>query len=156
MATLDETNTNWVVINHFSNKPDFDLYIISFYFVIQTFTSCGYGDILSVLQIELVFRMVVMLAGVFLYGIFSGRIVEYRSAKMVEQERVAKKTQALEQIAKNYSLNSILYHSVLEQLNDTKKEKKRTYDFSNLAQEDLDTFEHYKFLSKFKNKNCCR
>lgn len=152
LSNLDDTNQNWVVINHFSNKPDFDLYIISFYFVIQTFTSCGYGDILSVLQSEIIFRMVVMIAGVFLYGIFSGRIVEYRSAKMTEQEILVKKIQALDQIAKNYGMNSILYNSVLEQLNEPKREKKRTYDFSNLTQEDLDTFEHYKFLSKFKNK----
>ena len=149
LATLDETNQNWVVINKFSNKSDFDLYIISFYFVIQTFTTCGYGDIESIMNIELVFRIVAMLAGVFLYGIFSGRIVEYRSNKMADEELLAKKTEALEYIKNQYSLTDILFRSILEKLNEKKPSKRKEYDFRNLTIEDRDSFDYYRLKSKF-------
>lgn len=148
-ATLDESNLNWVVMNNFSNRGLFDLYIISFYFVIQTFTSCGYGDIQSYKNIEIVFRIVVMFAGVFLYGIFSGRIVDYRSLKMAQEEIIVNKEQALERIHKKYGLRSVLYHNLLEKFRTDKTEQKRPYDFSNLLPEDRDKFDHCKFRSKF-------
>jgi CRP-like cAMP-binding protein len=149
LATLDDTNQNWVVINKFSNKSDFDLYIISFYFVIQTFTTCGYGDIESNMNIELVFRIVAMLAGVFLYGIFSGRIVEYRSNKMADEELLAKKTEALEYIKNQYALTDIMFRSILEKLNEKKPPKRKEYDFRNLTIEDRDSFDYYRLKSKF-------
>ena len=149
LATLDDTNQNWVVINKFSNKSDFDLYIISFYFVIQTFTTCGYGDIESNMNIELVFRIVAMLAGVFLYGIFSGRIVEYRSNKMADEELLAKKTEALEYIKNQYSLTDIMFRSILEKLNEKKPPKRKEYDFRNLTVEDRDSFDYYRLKNKF-------
>jgi hypothetical protein len=149
LATLDDSNDNWVVINHFQDEPPFDLYIISFYFVIQTFTSCGYGDIYSHLNIELIFRIIVMFFGVFLYGIFSGRIVDYRSQKMTDEEHLAKKIQALERINSRFGLSTVTFQSILEKLSETKSEEKKRYDFSNLTPEELDRFEHYKYISKF-------
>ena len=149
LSTLDDTNQNWVVINKFSNKPDFDMYIISFYFVIQTFTTCGYGDIRSTTNSEIMFRIVAMLAGVFLYGIFSGRIVEYRGIKMAEQELKVKKTEALDFLRKKYKLNDIHFHTVLEKLNEKIPPKKKEPDFRNLTVEDRDSFDYYRLKNKF-------
>lgn len=151
IALLDDTNTNWVVMNNFSEELLLDLYIVSFYFVIQTFTTCGYGDILSYRNVERVFRIPIMFAGVFLYGIFSGRIVDYRSQKMTEEEVYTKRVQALERLMKDYYIPDFHYRSILEQFQENKKEEKKPYDFSNLSQEEKDRFDHHRFLSKFKS-----
>ena len=90
-----------------------------------------------------------MFAGAFLYGIFSGRITEYRSKLNEEEELVQRKTQALDSVTKTYTLNPILYYSVLEKFRENKKEFKRPYDFSNLTPEQLDMLDHYKFAVRF-------
>ena len=151
IATIDDTNTNWIVMNGFSDERLLDLYIISFYFVIQTFTTCGYGDIYSYRNVEIIFRIPIMFAGVFLYGIFSGRIVEYRSKKMAEEEISSQRAQALERLLKEYVIPDFHYRSILEQLYENNHEERKEYDFSNLSQEEKDMFDYHKYLSKFKN-----
>jgi Cyclic nucleotide-binding domain/Ion transport protein len=153
LPDFDETNTNWIIINDFSREGLFDLYIISFYFVIQSVTTCGYGDIASKLNSEIIFRIIVMTTGVFLYGIFSGRIIDYRSELMTHEEIRVKKMQALERICNNYELGEKVYRSIEEKIFDQSKQlKDRPIDFSNLANEDLDRFDYHKFMSQFSGK----
>ena len=153
LAMLDDTNMNWIVINKMEEEGLFDLYIISFYFVMQSVTSCGYGDIASRTNSELIFRIIIMSTGVFLYGIFSGRIVDYRSQVMAHEEVRVKKMQALDKVCKNYELSETTYRSIEEKLYAlSKQEKERPLDFSNLANEDLDRFDYHKFMSQFAGK----
>jgi len=151
LAVIDDSNDNWVVYNNFLEEPPLDIYIISFYFVIQTFTTCGYGDIYSKRNVEFIFRIIVMFFGVFLYGIFSGRIVDYRSQKMADDELLAKKIQALERINAKYQLSSVTFQSIMEKLSEPKPPPKKPYDFSNLSLEQMERLEHLRFTSKLSS-----
>lgn len=150
LALFDDTNSNWIIVNNMQEESLFDLYIISFYFVMQSVTSCGYGDILSKSNSEFIFRIIIMSTGVFLYGIFSGRIVDYRHQLMAEEEIRVKKMQALNKTCKKYELSELLYRSIEEKLFAlSKQERERPYDFSKLTNEDKDRFDYHKYMSQF-------
>ncbi len=50
------------------------LYLISFYFTVETITTVGYGDYLPVSPIEKLFLIVTMITGVLMFSIASGTI----------------------------------------------------------------------------------
>ena len=63
-----------------------------------------------------------MILGAILYGIFTGRIIDYRSQKMQEYQLTDQKVDSLNYIRKEYALNDATYYSVLEALRAEKKE----------------------------------
>ena len=153
LAYSCQDNTDWIEYNGFSNKPLLDLYIISFYFVVQSFTSCGYGDIYSIRNSEIVYRCFIVISGALLYTMFAGRIIEYRNQKVQEDDIYDQKMDALERIEMSGILIPDRVHLWLqESLREHKKDvKKRAYDFSNLSQEDINELDYLKFISKFRN-----
>lgn len=152
MALLDDTNRSWVVLNKFYYKnSDLDMYTISCYLVIQTFTTCGYGDIVSEKNSELGFRILLMVTGVFLYGMFAGRIIDQKQVDIFEQEKLHLKQATLRRLAEEYGLEDTLFQLVLEKLrepteNEETLEKRASFDC-------LTAYEHESFLyTLFVNK----
>ena len=80
---------------------------MSFYFIVQTFSTTGYGDIPSKLINEYGFRMISIISGVLLYSLFSGQMVNYRSLRIEEEQRFEFKRAALDRI---YKTNVLPYH----------------------------------------------
>jgi hypothetical protein len=150
IADANNDNNSWLQINQFQDEPIFDKYIVSIYFVIQTFTTTGYGDILSVTKNEIATRIVMMILSVMLYGLFSGQVVNYRTQAMEREENLAHKTQLLAEIRETYQLDEVLYRHLLEKLQLNKWETKlREHDLSVLAKDERDQLDYQKFLLKF-------
>lgn len=143
-------NTGWIAINKLNDWSDLEKYIVTFYFVIQTFSTVGYGDILSNIVVlnELGFRMVIVVSGVLIFSLFSGTMVDYRNAKIQADELFDLKQRKLKHLVKKYQLPMNLYYNIIERLK-TPPPPPKTYDFSQLNHEDLETLDYTMFVSKF-------
>ena len=151
-ASVDESNLNWIYLNGFQDRSKPDIYVLGMYLVVQSFTTCGYGDILSVLNIEKVERIFFIFIGTVLYGIFSGRMMAYRVKQMQEEELYILRSQHLDRIDNEYAFSTRVSLWLQQNLKDHKKDvKKRAYDFSNLSPEEIEELDYLKFISKFKD-----
>jgi hypothetical protein len=150
LALANSTNDSWIELTNFQDESLFDLYIISLYFVVQTFTTTGYGDILSSTKTEQAFRILMMILAVLLYGLFSGQVVNYRSQKMEQEERLALKLQKLEEINAHYKLDEVLHNYLKERLRENKGVvTKKEHDLSQIPKEEKDELDYYKIVSKY-------
>ena len=62
------TYPGWIFANEFQNLSLSSLYMISFYYLIQTMTTVGYGDISSDSFIEIIFRIILLAVGIIFYS----------------------------------------------------------------------------------------
>lgn len=150
IGTANDNNSSWIVLTNFQDNSLFDKYIVSFYFVVQTLTTTGYGDIDSKTNNEIGFRIFMMFVAVLIYGLFSGQIVNYRSNKMAQEETLAVKTQKLEELKKHYSINPVLYRFILQRLSENKAiTSKQERDLSALSKEELEILEYSLLINRF-------
>ena len=63
-----QTYPNWILATNNQDKDFINLYLISFYFLITTITSVGYGDITCVSLGETVFQIILLTIGVIAYS----------------------------------------------------------------------------------------
>ena len=149
---LGESNTDnqsWLAISGFQDQSILDRYVVTFYFVLQTFTTVGYGDIPSIVNNELIFRIVIMISGVLLYSLFSGQVVEYRSNKVSEDDIYSSKFYKLQDLKRKFQLPDSLCEKVLEQIRDNRtKESPPELEFHDLSAEEINTFYYNKFITK--------
>jgi Cyclic nucleotide-binding domain/Ion channel len=152
---IDSKNDTWVIINHFSDKDPLYLYISSFYLVVATYTSTGYGDVNTVTDTEMMLKIIVMIMGALLYGIFTGRIVENISSKMEKSQVLESKLKALEKINRNYEIPVHTELAIIENLEFKilydKEIYRRRLDFSRLSNIDKDLLDFLTFVNQFKN-----
>ena len=59
---------SWIFTNKFQNYSLSELYIISLYYIIQTMTTVGYGDISSETYVEIIFRIFLLAVGIICYS----------------------------------------------------------------------------------------
>ena len=62
------TYPGWIFSNKFQNFSLSNLYMISIYYLIQTMTTVGYGDISSDSFIEIIFRIILLAVGIICYS----------------------------------------------------------------------------------------
>jgi hypothetical protein len=68
----DDSVIKWV--DKFQDMDDFELYVVSCYFVLTTTATVGYGDIFPVSTFERLYCMVLMLIGVLTFTFISGAL----------------------------------------------------------------------------------
>lgn len=73
---LDSATPSWIEAQELFSESDFDVYIASLYFIVQTMTTVGYGDISSTNGSEFVFNIVLKLAGVVLFSFVQSFILQ--------------------------------------------------------------------------------
>ena len=150
LGDANEDNTGWITVNKSQNRSLFDKYIISLYFVVQTFTTTGYGDIYSKANIEIATRILMMCFSILLYGLFSGQVINFNIARMEREELLELKLQKLEEMKQQFKLDEVLYQNLIERFKEGKSEKKaRQHDFSSLSLSEKDQLDYHKFLLKF-------
>ena len=142
----------WISLSNLHDKPLFDLYIYSAYFVLQTFTTVGYGDVPSVLNSERYMRIVFMITGVVEYSIFTGKITDYQTKKVDAAEVSHFKVDVLERIEANYQVPSETMIKVRERLFNQEEEPVAdgNLDFSRLSDKERQLFNYAKFLNELK------
>lgn len=152
IADTNTTDQSWLILSDFLDQSLFDQYIVAFYFVIQTFTTCGYGDINSDSSaiLERYFRIGIMICGVLLYSLFSGQVVDYRSSKLAEEELFSLKCKKLDQIQADFCLPASITEHVVEQMKELRRvEAKSEFEFTNLTQAEKELFFYFKYVNKF-------
>jgi len=70
---LLNTKDGWIK-NDLYNRGGLHMYISSFYFIVQTMTTVGYGDFTGGSLNEKVFCIALMVGGVFIFSTFTGSI----------------------------------------------------------------------------------
>lgn len=134
IAANNEHNNSWIVLNNFSNDLLLDKYVDAVYFCVQTFTTTGYGDIISSTNLERLFRIFIMCAGTLIYSFFTGDFVDYMSKANDQTERAEKLQAAIDRVEKKYTLPEIVSASLKQQVVREKKPKdyEEEFDFSKL------------------------
>ena len=143
---------NWLTINKMYDANLFDRYTYSFYLVVQTFTTVGYGDVKSTLIWERGIRMVGMLVGVLVYNMFSGQVVNYQSEQHLKSDELDIRRQKLLEIAKQYQIPERVKLLVLDSLEDMifRKSVERKPELSYFDQEIQDDLHYQVFLKQFE------
>ena len=83
-------------------KGNVQTYFLSFYFVTQTFTTVGYGDVNPSNTLERGFVVLMMLAGVFAFSFASGSLSSIMQNFDAQNAVVNERLMLLENISKNY------------------------------------------------------
>ena len=100
---------SWGYVNNFSNESNLDFYISACYFIMQTFSSTGYGDIASKNSEEIGFRIIIIIIGGILYTMFTGKLAIGISDLVTLRESVSHQLEALNRIAEEFQLDSQTY-----------------------------------------------
>ena len=58
---------NWIIYNNLMNAAFFEKYITSFYFMVTTITTVGYGDIICISFVERLYYIILLVLGTSLY-----------------------------------------------------------------------------------------
>lgn len=91
---------NWIKVQKLENKEYLDIYISCFYFIMSTFITVGYGDIIASNQHERIFCIFLLMIGCFFYSYVITTISS---------------------IFKNHNKYLEIYHDKIKVLNDIKK-----------------------------------
>jgi hypothetical protein len=73
----EQSYPNWIVETNLQNKSFFDVYFASFYFIIATMTSVGYGDITCVSMEETYFQIILLTIGLVAYSFIISTVGDY-------------------------------------------------------------------------------
>ena len=112
---------NWIISMGLKNNNYSSLYITSFYFLMETVSTVGYGDIVCKSILEICFQIIFLTVGVFIYSWIISNIGNY----IKNQDRIAikcnKDERILEEIRIAYpEMPYKLYNQILQHLKSRK------------------------------------
>ena len=73
----EQSYPNWIVSNDLADKHFIDIYFASFYFIIATMTSVGYGDITCISIEETFFQIILLSIGLVAYSWIISTVGDY-------------------------------------------------------------------------------
>ena len=68
---------NWIVSSNLKDKSFIDIYLASFYFIMATMTSVGYGDIVCINKEETYFQIILLSIGLVAYSWIISTVSDY-------------------------------------------------------------------------------
>ena len=118
---------NWMTHTKIINSSFFDKYIASFYFMITTMTTVGYGDIVCISHIERIYHIILLVLGTLLYTFLVSKIGNYLRDQSHEQIKLSKDLNILESIRVSYpSMSYNLYSKIKNHLQSIFNKRKKT------------------------------
>lgn len=105
VGKFDMTSINWIHIGGYEDEPEEDLYVISLYWTVTTFTTVGYGDIVATNISEKLFTIIVMTIGIIFYSYSVSSLTNVLSNLDSKKSKLKNQLITLDQINKEYSLN---------------------------------------------------
>ena len=112
---------NWIISTDSQNKNYLSLYITSFYFLMTTVTTVGYGDIVCKSTIEIYFQILFLAVGVCIYSWIISNIGNYIKNQDYAAIKCNKDEGLLEEIRIAYpEMPFKLYHQILQHLKSRK------------------------------------
>ena len=118
---------NWITHINIINESFFAKYISSFYFMITTMTTVGYGDIVCISPIERIYHIILLVIGTLLYTFLVSKIGNYLRDERHEQIKLDRDLNILENIRITYPAMSFkLYAKIKSHLLSIFNKRKKT------------------------------
>ena len=116
---------NWISKNGFENQSHSLLYFTSFYYLITTMTTVGYGDIVCAGKSETIFQIIVLSVGITVYSWVVSNIGNYVKNESYASMQYNKDGEILEEIRITHpNMPFKLYKQILQHLNARKIRQK--------------------------------
>ena len=118
---------NWISHTNVFDKNFSTKYITSFYFLMTTLTTVGYGDIVCISGIERIFHIILLVFGTVIYTFVVSKIGNYLRDQSHEQIKLDKDLNILENIRVTYpKMTFKLYSKIQTHLLKISKTRKKT------------------------------
>ena len=122
------TYNTWLDRNGYRDNSGVSRYISSFYFVYQTITTVGYGDVGVETSTEFVFSILLMFIGVVFYSSLLTKLLELIARANMEQDITQQKFELLKEVHRKTNLPRHIFAYIREQAEDALKENQdQTY-----------------------------
>ena len=107
----------WILNDNFNLQNFYEIYVGAVYYVIATVTTVGYGDLIGKNLIEIIFRVIMLIAGTCIYSWLISSISNYIKKMSERNTKYEKKLEILQEIKlNNPHLNNKLYEKILRLL----------------------------------------
>ena len=117
---------NWITHINVENKSFYIKYITSFYFLMTTMTTVGYGDIVCISPIERIFHIILLTIGTIIYTFVVSKIGNYLRDQSHEQIKLSNDLNILETIRVSYpTMPFKLYFKIKSHLLNISTKKKK-------------------------------
>jgi hypothetical protein len=110
IAQLEDSRT--LYFTPFLPLEDYELYILSTYFIMTTIATVGYGDVCAETAIERIFVMFVMVVGVTFFTLLSGALASIMTAYDSQSSELKEKVLFLNQMKVKAKISDSLYHKI--------------------------------------------
>ena len=157
---------NWIIKNNISEDNYYTIYVSSFYFIIATITSVGYGDITGYSTDEHIFQIFLLIIGIIAYSWLVSSISNYVRENNKDMTYFLSKVKILEEIRMSHpEMDNELYHKIFLYLRTLKlihksKDKDILFEslpynlkYSILYEINKPLIEGINFFKNFRNSN---
>ena len=98
----EQRTPNWMIHINIQNENLLVKYLSSFYFLIETLTTVGYGDVICISSIEIFFQLILLSIGIVSYSFIITKFGNYINTRRKEEIELQEKKIQLEQIRIQY------------------------------------------------------
>jgi hypothetical protein len=102
----------WVCKSNFQDLDPYDIYVIAFYWNLTTITTVGYGDVSAGTTIEMIYSLLIMSIGVFLYSFAIGALSSIVTAMDSKSAEITQKLLNLSYIKQEFQVSDEIYSKV--------------------------------------------
>ncbi|TNV87319.1 hypothetical protein FGO68_gene17715 [Halteria grandinella] len=129
----EDSKKNWIYEFGMNDSSNIELYVSAFYFTVTTIVTVGYGDITAVSVGEKIVCIFLMLIGVIAFSFGTGALSSIIASYDTSQAKLKEKMSTLNDINKEYHINSQLFRKLIQSINYDHSKKSR--DFSQFMDE---------------------
>ena len=131
VARFDDTSKrNWIYEKGLIDVGNWELYVSSFYFIVTTLVTVGYGDICAQSVSEKLLCILLMLLGVVAFSFATGSLASILSSYDSKEAQLKEKIATLNDIQNEYNIGIDLFNKLAKTVKyDHSKKQKDTLQF---------------------------
>ena len=98
----------------YTDMPQGELYVTSFYFTVTTIVTVGYGDITPVSIMEKILCIFLMITGVIGFSFVTGSLASLIQNEDSNQAKLKESLHILQEIREEYNIGNTLYSHLVQ------------------------------------------